>query len=214
MSTGIKKAVIFIDGNNFYHGMRKIGLPPVTDFDYEAFSQKLVVDREWVETRYYIGRVQQKGDMTRYQKQRKFLSYLEKYPQIKIFQGRVEMRPTKDASRKLQKWLNALPDRNIDLPTNIMDELTQIAQSMAAPIWVEKAVDVMIATDMVSMAYEEQYDVAYLVSADGDFTPAVEKVRKTGRQVFAASPIYGHKLSGAVDTFISMKPEFFHGCWL
>ena len=57
MST-TERAVIFIDGNNFYHGMKSIQLP-TAELDYEKFSQKLVMGRKWVETRYYIGQVQQ-----------------------------------------------------------------------------------------------------------------------------------------------------------
>ncbi len=180
-------AVIFIDGNNFYHGMRDIGLTTGVDFDYEAFSRKLLGGRKWVETRYYTGRVQQKDDLTRYQTQRKFIAHLQRFSQISVFLGRLETRPAKGSNQKLQNWLNALPRRDdMDLPSNVVDELTMIAQSASAPIWIEKAVDVMTATDMVSMAYEKQYDVAYLVSADGDFTPAVKKVRAIGRKVFAA----------------------------
>ncbi len=215
MNAKNENAVIFIDGNNFYHNMHEIQLSAGIDFDYEAFSRKLVGTRQWVETRYYIGRVQQKGDLTRYRMQRKFIAHLERFNQINVFLGRLEMRPAKDSNKKLQNWLNALPRRDdMDLPSNAVDELTSIAQAVSAPIWIEKAVDVMLATDMVSMAYEGQYDVAYLVSADGDFTPAVKKVRAIGRKVFAASPQYGAKLAGVVNTFIPMDREFFHGCWL
>ena len=212
-----KRAVVFIDGNNFYHGMRQIGLTTGADFDYEAFSRKLTDGRKWRETRYYIGRVQQAGDLTRYQHQRKFLAHLDRSARIRYFLGRLETRPTKGGvGHKLQKWLNALPHRDdVNLPPTLFDELTEIAQPAKASIWVEKAVDVMLATDMVSLAYEDQYDVAYLVSADGDFTPAVQTVRATGRQVFVASPSHGQKLANAADTFISMKKRaFFHGCWL
>ena len=216
MNSRTKRAIVFIDGSNFYHSMRKIGLlTSGANFDYEALSRKLVGTRTWVETRYYIGRVQQKGDLTRYQKQREFLAHLEQLNKIKVFLGRVEMRPAKSAGKKLQRWLNALPHREgVDLSPYLVDELNRIAHSAGSPIWIEKMVDVMIATDMVSMAFEDQYDVAYLLSADGDFTPAVQKVRDTGRQVFAASASPGYKIAQAVDTFIPMKREFFHGCWI
>ena len=36
---------------------------------------------------------------------------------------------------------------------------------------VEKGVDVMLATDLVVRAYQDQYDTAILVSGDGDFYP-------------------------------------------
>ena len=48
-----------------------------------------------------------------------------------------------------------------------------------------------IAVDMVVKAMEDEFDVAYLLSADGDFVPAVETVRKMGKKVFAASPVKG-----------------------
>ena len=210
------RAVIFIDGNNFYHGMRDIRLTPDATFDYEAFSRKLIKGRDWVETRYYIGQVQQKGDLTLYKKQRQFLAHLDRADRIKYFLGRLETRPAQGGvGPKLQRWLNALRHRNdVNLPSNVVGELTGIAQSAKASIWVEKAVDVMIAVDMVSLAHQDKYDVAYLVSADGDFTPAVKEVRDTGRQVFVASPLQGQKLAAVADTFIPMERDFFHGCWL
>ncbi|CAJ2375758.1 MAG: putative NYN domain-containing protein [Arenicellales bacterium IbO2] len=212
-----ERAIIFIDGNNFYHGMRAVHkLTTGIGFDYGAFSKKLIGPREWVETRYYVGQVQQKGDLTRYQEQRKFLAYLEKSPYMRICLGRMESHPAKNRDeRRLRRWLRALPYRNdVNVSSSIVDELKSIADTADQPVWTEKAVDVMIATDIVSMAYEKQYDVAYLVSADGDFAPAAEKARLVGRKIFAASPQHGHQLAQAVDTFISLKNrEFFHGCW-
>ncbi len=54
--------------------------------------------------------------------------------------------------------------------------------------WYEKGVDVKIATDMVAMAYAGEYDVAVLVSGDGDLAPAVREVRRGGRVVDNAMP--------------------------
>jgi uncharacterized LabA/DUF88 family protein len=54
--------------------------------------------------------------------------------------------------------------------------------------WYEKGVDVKIATDMVAMAYQGEYDVAILVSGDGDLAPAVREVRRIGPVVENAMP--------------------------
>ena len=54
--------------------------------------------------------------------------------------------------------------------------------------WYEKGVDVKIATDMVAMAYAGDYDVAVLVSGDGDLAPAVHEVRRLGRPVENTMP--------------------------
>ncbi len=83
---------------------------------------------------------------------------------------------------------------------------------MNATTFVEKAVDVFLAVDMVVMAERDEYDTAYLLSADGDFTPAVNAVRAHGKKVLAASAASGAKLAASVDTFIRLKPEWFIDC--
>ena len=52
---------------------------------------------------------------------------------------------------------------------------------------VEKGVDVMIATDLVSGAFKNLYDTAILVSGDGDFFPAIEAVKDLGKHVEVAA---------------------------
>src|SRR3989344_3993659 len=46
-----------------------------------------------------------------------------------------------------------------------------------------KGDDIHIATDMLSSAYENKYDVAIIVSGDGDFVPVIKKVQKLGKKV-------------------------------
>lgn len=50
----------------------------------------------------------------------------------------------------------------------------------------QKGVDVDLATDMVLFACKDYYDTAILVSGDGDFVPAVEKVKDMGKRVEVA----------------------------
>ena len=64
---------------------------------------------------------------------------------------------------------------------------------------------------MILMAYADEYDVAFLLSADGDFIPAVEAVKSMGKKVFAASPSRGNELKQVVDTFIPLEREWFFG---
>lgn len=207
------KAIIFIDGSNFYHGMKEKQLSSM-ELDYAKFSRKLVLDRQWIQTRYYVGQVKQEGDVTAYQKQQKFLHRLKNFENVNYFLGRLERRQMKGSGKKLKKWLDALPNRsNMSISPEIVEELRRVA-SIDSVTWVEKGVDVMIATDMVSMAYEDKYDTAYLLSADGDFTHAIKKVRDTGRKVLVASSIPGNEISRAANSFIPLDRRFFDGCWL
>ena len=48
---------------------------------------------------------------------------------------------------------------------------------------IEKKVDIKIAIDIISLAYEDAYDTAVLLSGDGDFVPIVKKVKELGKNV-------------------------------
>ena len=78
---------------------------------------------------------------------------------------------------------------------------------------VEKAVDVMLAVDLVVMAEHDGYDAAYLLSADGDYTPAVKHVRSLGKQVYAVSASTGAQLASAVNSFIRLSADWFDDCY-
>ena len=78
----------------------------------------------------------------------------------------------------------------------------------------EEAVDVMIAVDMVTQAERDELDAVYLVSADGDFTPAVEAVCAAGKKAYAVSPSHGAQLAAAVDAFIRLDSAWFTDCYL
>jgi uncharacterized LabA/DUF88 family protein len=60
----------------------------------------------------------------------------------------------------------------------------------------------MLAVDMVVMAERDEYEAAYLLSADGDFTPAVTAATDLGKRVYAASPTTGAQLEGVCQAFI------------
>lgn len=51
---------------------------------------------------------------------------------------------------------------------------------------IEKGIDVRIAVDMLTMAHDDVYDVAVLVSGDADYVHAVESIKRTGKHVEVA----------------------------
>ena len=48
---------------------------------------------------------------------------------------------------------------------------------------IEKKVDIKIAIDIISLAYENAYDTAVLVSGDGDFVPVVKMVKELDKHL-------------------------------
>ena len=71
---------------------------------------------------------------------------------------------------------------------------------------VEKGVDVMIAADLISHAYEDHYDTAILVSGDADFYPALQVVKDTGKQVEVAA--FDSNLSSEAARFSDLITKF------
>ena len=63
----MKRAIVFIDGNNFYFKLKeltnkKFGL---LDFDFRKFAEWLVEPNELVEIRYYIGAIRRQKNNTK-----------------------------------------------------------------------------------------------------------------------------------------------------
>jgi uncharacterized LabA/DUF88 family protein len=211
-----KRAILFIDGNNFYHGLGRGGFLPMKN--YKRISEKLTEKRghQWLQTRFYIGIVQQEENTDLYDKQRGFLSQLENQGnRIKQCYGSVKKVSIDDAAQELEEWLEKLqknpkPDY---ISCAAVEELKEISQRRKYRRR-EKMVDVMIATDMVKMALEEKFDVAYLLSADLDFLPAVQTVRESGREVFVASPDHWAKAltQKNKENFILLDADFFAEC--
>ncbi|MDA1188995.1 MAG: NYN domain-containing protein [Chloroflexi bacterium] len=82
-------------------------------------------------------------------------------------------------------------------------------------ITVEKGVDIMLATDLLQMAWNNLYDVGILVSGDGDFSYAVQQVKNTGKhmEVAAFPSNLAWELSQIADNRIFFTPEFFADLW-
>jgi uncharacterized LabA/DUF88 family protein len=211
MNHRVDRAVFFVDGSNFYHGCEELRLSSLGRLNFAKVCAKLVGPRQWIATRYYVGRVPPTGNLALSADQKKFLGFLTSCdPRISVHLGRIEPRPAKSAAaQELGRYLANL---RVRIDRSVYRDLVAISQRYAmTSVMVEKAVDVKIAVDMVVMAGRGEYDTAYLLSADGDLTPAVEAARATGRKVFVASAQSGAQLAAACDKFLPLRREWFDG---
>lgn len=94
-------------------------------------------------------------------------------------------RPIPPSGSNQQKFLDYLRSLNIQVIEK--DLRTRKDPVTNADRYVEKGVDVALATDLIGMAWEDAYDVAILVSGDADYVGAVSKVMSKGRNVEIAS---------------------------
>ncbi|HSQ58981.1 MAG TPA: NYN domain-containing protein [Acidobacteriota bacterium] len=207
------RAVFFVDGSNWYHSLRDIGLDEVGRLSYQKICEKLAGPRAWTATRYYIPDVGIIGSPQLLADQTSFLSYLRSQDsRISVHIGRLEPRTAEnEAAKELLHYLGGL---KIRIPIQVYKDLIALGKRHAkAKVFVEKAIDVQIAIDMVVMAVNGEYETAYLLSADGDYTPAIDAVRGLGKKVFAASPGPCKRLSLAANSYIRLKRDWFNSCF-
>jgi len=79
-------------------------------------------------------------------------------------------------SPEKKKWYGALSNKSGYVIKASFDKIVSSG-------FIEKKVDIHIAIDIISLAYENAYDTAVLVSGDGDFVPVVKKVKELDKKV-------------------------------
>ncbi len=98
--------------------------------------------------------------------------------------------------KKQQGFLNELQNLGIKVKT--------IPLKKTPEGYIEKGIDILIATDMISLAFKDGYDTAILVSGDSDFVPVVEKIQELGKRVETAAfkKTSSYELRRVSDEFI------------
>ena len=155
--------MIFIDGSNLYHGLKEvIGTAKI---DFAKFGDILARGRRLEKIYYYNAPLAQtKKNIEAYKAQQRFFNSLKFVPNLICKLGRLEKRVIEIEHEGIAKILGR---ERVTFP-------------------VEKGVDINIAVDMLTSAYDNAYDVAILVSGDGDFAVAVEAVKKLNKPVECA----------------------------
>jgi uncharacterized LabA/DUF88 family protein len=82
-------------------------------------------------------------------------------------------------------------------------------------VTVEKGVDVMLATDLLNLAWMDMYDTAVLVSGDGDFTYAVQMTKNLGKYVEVAcfDSNQSPELAQVADQLHFLDKDYFAELW-
>ncbi len=85
----------------------------------------------------------------------------------------------------------------------------------AAPPF-EKGVDILLATDMITHSFKNNYDVAILVAGDNDFVGAIQAVKDNGKHLEVA--LFGKErtsmqLRKVADRVIDVNKRLLNKCW-
>jgi uncharacterized LabA/DUF88 family protein len=146
------KVSIFIDGNNFYHGLKRIyaNSKSLMGFDFDKFICFLAEKREVVSIYYYNARLDKNENPHKYETQGKFFDKLRIIPKFNLVLCKLLKRKIKSTNEYY---------------------------------YVLKEDDIHMAVDMVEGGADNKFDVAILISGDGDFVPAVESLKRRSKSV-------------------------------
>ena len=181
----MKKVVLFIDGNNFYYGLKSIygDDKHLTNFNFNKLGQILAgKNREFLRAFYYNASLDYSDDQAKYWKQQKFFDKIRNTDKVKLVLARLQKRKIKGTAKHY---------------------------------YVVKGDDIHIAVDMVKGTYEGTFDIAVLVSGDGDFVPAVKVVQEKGKSVenaYFPKSLSWH-LKQECDSSIHLTKEILDKCF-
>ena len=71
----------------------------------------------------------------------------------------------------------------------------------------QKGVDIYLTADMISLAYEDAYDIAVIFSGDGDYVALIDLVKSKGKKVWVASfkEVLSYKLRDCADKILMLN---------
>jgi uncharacterized LabA/DUF88 family protein len=116
----MKRAMVYIDGSNFYFSVKKTFKSHI---DIEKFCKKLSEEEELIKIKYYISPVGQ-ANPKMYIEQQKFLEKLKKIDKLQIIFGRLEKRKRDGRIYYVEKAtdVNLALDLALDAEKGIYDE--------------------------------------------------------------------------------------------
>lgn len=142
-----ERVIAYIDGFNLYFGLKERGWRYYYWLNVRSLCQHLLRPPQQLMMVKYFTSRINSPEDKR-KRQSTFIDALNTISGIKLFYGKYQLTPV---TCEHCQYKNEIPE--------------------------EKMTDVQISTEMVSDAFEDVFDTAFLLSADRDLVPAIEKVR-------------------------------------
>lgn len=180
----MKRVILFIDGSNFYYGLKSIygDSKSLSDFNFKKLGEVLAEESKLEKVFYYNAPLDFKENPKKYSKQQKFFNKVRKTDKVELRLSRLQKRKIKGTNRFY---------------------------------YVVKGDDIHIAAEIVKEAYEDNYDIAILVSGDGDFVPCIKIVQNKGKEAINAyfKQSMSWQLKQTCNKSIRLTKEMLDGCF-
>lgn len=179
----MKRAIVFVDANNWYHNVKRFFTP--SDIDIEKLARFLcrIKNYELEGIRWYASVPNIADGPGMYYRHMSFLEYLRKRG-IKVITRKLQRLSSKEILEKKRDILDSL-----DLCENCKPIVESVFLDLAEIKKKEKGIDVWIAVDIIRLGIiEDRYDVCILISGDADFTPALNLIKDKKEILVSMTP--------------------------
>lgn len=183
----MKKAIVFVDANNWYHNVKNCFEPGEVDIvkvaDFLCQSNQCAL----VEIRWYASTPSIADGERMYYKHMAFLEHLKKKG-IKVITRKLQRLSNAELLKKRKKIID-----NLDLCKSCNPLVESAFLDLSDLKKKEKGIDVWVAIDMIKESLiSKNCDACILISGDADFTPALELIKSHGKAVLTAMVPWGY----------------------
>ncbi len=183
----MKKAMVFVDANNWYHNVKKYFEPGKVDIMKVSKFLCEVKGYDLIEVRWYasVPSIADGEDM--YYKHMSFLQDLEKKG-VKIITRKLQRLSNEEILKKKRNTID-----NLDLCNNCKPLVESVFLDLGDLKKKEKGVDIWVAIDMIKFSIiDNKCDTCILISGDTDFVPALELIKDHKKEVLTAMVPWGY----------------------
>lgn len=207
LSNSKKRAIFFVDANNWYHNVKRYFNPSQIDIAKLVKFLCEIKKYELIEIRWYASIPSISDGEEMYYNHISFLEKL-KNKGIRVITRKLQKLSNKEMLKRKQETID-----NLDfcetckklVESNFLD-LGDIKRK-------EKGIDVWIAVDMINLAIiEEKCETCVLISGDADFIPALEIVNSKEKEILTVMTAkgYSRELIEKFPYFILKKETLLH----
>ena len=198
----VKKAIVFVDANNWYHNVKNLFKPG--DIDIQKLSKFLCSVKGFmlVDVYWYASKPSIEDGEKMYYSHLSFLSHLEKKG-VHVLSRKLQRLSNEELRKQRVDKIN-----NLDLCDSCKPLVESVFLDLADLKKKEKGIDVWCAIDMVDKScMKKDCDVCILISGDADFVPALNLIKREGKDVVVASVPFGFskELRDKFEYFILRK---------
>ncbi len=204
----MKKAIVFIDANNWYHNVKKWFTPGEIDIlklvDFISKNKNIEIS----EIRWYASIPNIEDNKLVYMRHMDFLSNLQK-KRVKVITRKLQRLSNKEILKRKNQILE-----NLDLCDSCKPIVEAEFLDLADIKKKEKGIDVWCAVDIIKYSLmDEKCDTCILISGDADFVPALNLIKEKNKDVLVACVPSGFskELRDKFEYFI-IKKETLNKC--